>query len=731
MTAAVGIDLGTSRSVVCVVEDGSCVVIPNSAGSRSTPSVVAFAHDGGELVGEVARRQAVTNAARTIQSVKRHLGTGWTTEIDGEHLTSVQLSAMILRKLSSDATSRLGQPVTDAIITVPSCFDEPRRQAVREAGRMAGLNVLRVIAAPAAAALAYHWQRKGEATILVFDLGGGTLEVCVLEVSEGAVHVKATSGDCHLGGDDWDQRIVDHLLQRARDAHGVDLAADATALQRLRDAAEQAKIDLSSRTEAQVSLPYLTVSADGPVHLDVTLTRTEFEQATADLLGRCRDAFEDVVQESVREARHLDRVLLTGGATRMPAVASLIRELAAQEPARGNDEDAASGAAWQAGCLTGRIKGGILLLDAIQQSLGIETGDGNFTTMIYRNTTVPARRSWIFTVSTARLAPAMHVTDVMVPVYQGEHPVAADNRLIGMLELTGLPLSAGKEPRIEICFDLDVSSGIQVSARDLDSGKNWSTDVTGTRVPSNRTAGTRKAGPKLDGNGPPPPGADTTGGTAQATQEARRHNLGQFRQSFTAPEKQGLFRKPSADAVAEVLQFERGLVLVRASSPPRGFRWDQIQTVLQSSTDRYVNHAYRGTSYSYTFTCDNGMSWKPSGTYHASRPDSIQYRYATLCENAARHAADAQLPGSMAALDRGADLAFGDLAINALGLRTAKHDLVPWAEISDLQVERGRIRIKKAGKLLPLSLEPASQIPNVLVFVTLADTLRNRSRSRS
>jgi molecular chaperone DnaK len=730
MTAAVGIDFGTSKSVVCVIEDGSCVIVPNSAGSRSTPSVVAFARDGDELVGEVARRQAVTNAARTIQSVKRHLGTGWTAEIDGERLTSVQISAIIMRKLVNDATSRLGQPVTDAIITVPCCFDEPRRQAVREAGRTAGLNVLRIIAAPVAAALAYHLQREDEATILVFDLGGGTLEVCVLEVSEGAVEVKATSGDCHLGGDDWDQRIVDHLLQQARDAHGADLSADATATQRLRDAAEQAKIDLSSMTEAWISLPFLTVSADGPVHLDVVLTRTEFEQATADLLGRCKDAFEDVIKESVQEVRHIDRVLLTGGATRMPAVASLIRELAAQEPARGTDEDAASGVAWQAGCLTRKVESRILLLDATQLSLGIETSHGNFTRMIYRNTTVPTRRSWIFTINTARLAPALRETDVMVPVYQGEHAVAADNRLIGMLELTSLPLSAGKEPRIEVCFDLDANSDIHVSAKDLDSGKNWSTDVTSTPMPSDGTAGKRKGWPRLEGDGPPPPGADTakTGAAAQAAQEAKKHNLGQFRQSFTAPKKQGLFRKPSAEGVVEVVQFERGLVLLRASSPPSSFRWDQIRTVLQSSTERYVNHVYQGTRYSYTFTCDNGMSWKPAGTYMASLSGSIEYRYATLCENVARHAADAQLPGRMAALDRGEDLTFGDMVINARGVRTAKHDMVPWAEISDLQVERGYVRIKKAGKFLPLSLKPVSQIPNFLVFITLADTLRKRSQ---
>ena len=482
MARAVGIDLGTTNSAVAVLEGGEPTIIANAEGGRTTPSVVAFSKNGEVLVGEVAKRQAVTNADRTLRSVKRHMGTDWkTSDIDGKAYTAQEISARILQKLKRDAEAYLGESVTDAVITVPAYFDDAERQATKEAGEIAGLNVLRIVNEPTAAALAYGLDKgKEDELILVFDLGGGTFDVSLLEVGKdpedgfSTIQVRATSGDNRLGGDDWDDRIVQHLLTTVKNSTGVDLSKDKIAMQRLRDAAEQAKKELSSASSTNISLQYLSMSENGPIHLDETLTRAQFEQMTKDLLDRTKQPFQNVIKDAGIKLDDIDHVVLVGGSTRMPAVSALVKELTGREPNKGvnPDEVVALGASLQAGVLKGERKD-VLLIDVTPLSLGIETKGGLFTKLIERNTAIPTKRSEVF--STAE----DNQPSVLIQVFQGEREIAQQNKNLGTFELSGIAPAPRGVPQIEVTFDIDANGIVHVTAKDRGTGKEQKITISG------------------------------------------------------------------------------------------------------------------------------------------------------------------------------------------------------------------------------------------------------------
>lgn len=810
----VGIDLGTSSSVVCVLEDGRPTVVTSAEGTWSIPSVVAFAKDRGALVGEPAKRQAVTNAGRTVRAVKRHLGTGWTAQIDGEPFTAERISAFILQKLKRDAETYLGEEVTDAVITVPVCFSEAERRATKRAGAIAGLNVLRLVKEPSSVALAYgHGRAAGDELVLVIQFGAGSFEVSLLAIGKGVVEVKAAAGDGRLGGDDWDQAVVDYLVARFKKTHGVDLSKDDTAMQRLRDAGEKAKIELSVCSETTVELPYITALAGEQVHLREQLTRARFQRLTADLLDRCRAPFHDVIKDAGVAVREIDSVVLAGGSTRMPGLADLVRELTGgKEPYPGvnSGEAAAVGAALQAGILRGEIRNA-LLIDVTPLSLGIQTEGGVFTKLLERNTTIPARHSEIFTTGTdlavpqgpgghrgestdagrrpiARPGGHARETSVTVRVYEGERKIAADNRLLGLFQLTGLRPASPRQARIEVALDIDADGVVIASAKDLDTGTERSITVTGTLAPLDDEPGWSadevELCPVPDQHGAQTAGPSSAGSPSQRIRAAAADGLGEHRATF--PHKLYEAKAATLTLIAIWVVIAAGVVglagklaspqvpsvalLVPALAFLGAIGW-LIQTLrrLIASPRHFMAsfHYLRGRSvglgfkgahlslYEHGLVVQSGAhasvfrwdtvlvlqdivrvtsSYAPGQVvtrrYHLTDPSGTMYRLTGGFLSPQQWGPAIQNAVTEAQLPGAwaAIKAGRTLTFGPIALSganvTARGESVPWAQIQAIKVDRGFVSLKVAGRWRSLTTTPVNGIPNFFVFHELAELLR-------
>ncbi|MGW0311215.1 DUF6585 family protein [Streptomyces flavidovirens] len=754
MARAVGIDLGTTDSVVCVLQAGEPTVIPNAEGSRTTPSVVAFAKDGEVLVGEAARRQAVTNASRTICSVKRRMGTDWSIPIGEKTFSAQEISAFVLRKLKRDAEAYLGEKVTAAVITVPAYFSQAQRQATREAGELAGLDVLRVISEPSAAGLGHALGKSGK-TALVVRLGGGTFDVSLVDVAEEAhvehvVQVKATSGDDRLGGDDWDQAVADYLVTRFENLHGVDLSSDRTAVQRLREAAETAKIELSSSSQTTIELPYLAASAEGPLHLNECVTRARFQELTRGLLERCKAPVQRVLKDAAVPVRNIDQVVLVGGGSRMPAVADLMCELTGgKTPSRAahGDEVVAIGAALQAGVLTG-VRKDVLLLDAVPMPLGVETAGGVMTVVVERSTTIPTRCSEIFT--TAEDMPGGDARPIVFHVHQGDHPAAAHNHRLGTLALTGLPPARRGVPRIELTLEIDANGTVSALAKDLDSERVWPmVGVGGTEPYKEGIAVVTVVKPEAEqpesASGEPP--------SEQVSAAVERERLGGHQTTYHAKPRGLMVPAVLATAFlvltgigitipnmyqvavcglltavfgalllgaryanrryAQLQIFDQGLVVVDADGRPTACRWDAL-SVRQKVVDHYHYGVPQGRSHAYTLKGPDGET--------LLHPGGIPYpeHWGPAIQDAVT---EAQLPIALAAVRRGETVSFGDISVNRDAV-TAYGRSVTWDRIRQISVEAGTVSLNVAGKWLPLTSTKVSSIPNFFVFHALAEHLR-------
>ncbi|MFD9354057.1 DUF6585 family protein [Streptomyces sp. NPDC060031] len=713
MARAVGIDLGTDRCAV-FVPDGS----GGRGGPLAIPSVVAFATDGEVLVGEAARRQAVTNTARTVHAVRRHLGTGWTLRIDGETYTAQRIAALLLGRLKSDAEARLGEPVTEAVITVPADFGEAQRQATREAGALAGLKVLRVVSEPAAVGLAYGAGRAGaDETVIVVRLGGGSFDVCLMETcragGEVVAEVKAGAGDCGLGGGDWDRALADRLAARFRATHGVDLYGDEAAARRLREAAEQAKTDLSSASETTVSLPFIAGSADGPLHLEERLTRAEFERLTSGLLARCAPVFYQVVRDAGIALGEIDHVVLAGGATRMPAFVNLVRELTGGlEPVRGayGDEGAVSGAAIQAAILTGARRDA-LLLDATCKSLGVETAGGAMTRVIERNTTIPTKGSMFFAGSGSG--------PLVVRVYQGEQAEAADNELLGTIELAG-PLPGGRRgaPRVEVTFEIDGSGLMNV----------WA-EYPGTRRRARMTA----TGPAPSGGGAelvavdPQDGRGT--GEEQVRAAAEQAGFGGHTATYDTSVAGGQMARGAIAAALGMRSlaarisgrgrtrlhfFEHGLVVAGPDGEAEACRWDAL-SVCQNVVRHFYNGAHTHTTHAYRLTRPDGSVLLPGRI----TPDA--HRWGPAVQEAVTAA---RLPAALAAVHEGRAVAFGAFSLSREAV-TARERPAAWDRVEAVHVAGGWVRITLKGRRRAMARAKVSDIPNFFVFQALAEHLHH------
>ncbi|MEV6953385.1 DUF6585 family protein [Streptomyces sp. NPDC051183] len=731
MARAVGIDLGTDRCAVSVFTGGADgfggapVAVPGAGGSRTTPAVVAFTADGEVLVGEAARRQAVTNAARTVDGIRRRLGTDWTLRIDGETYTAQRIAALLLGRLKADAEAHLGEPVTDAVITVPADFGEAQRQATREAGALAGLHVLRVLSEPAAVALANGVARSGgDDTVLVFRLGGGSFDACLLETGRAdgrlVAEVKAGAGDCGLGGAEWDRALADGLAARFREAHGVDLDGDEATARRLREAAERAKTDLSSATETTVSLPFVAGAPGGPLHLEERLTRAEFEQLTRGLLGRCAAVFHGVARDSGIPLRDIDHVVLAGGATRMPALVELVRELTGGlEPGRAayGDEGAAGGAAIQAAVLKGLCRDA-LLLDATCKSLGVETEGGVMTPVVERNTTIPAKRTVLFDRTGSG--------PLVIRVHQGEHAVAAENELLGTVELAGPPPGRRRgAPRIEVTVEIDGNGLIDVWAQYAGKGPRARMAATGP-APSGGGAELVAVDPGTgaDGSRRTAPGA----GSPRVESAAEEAGLGGHTASYdtsvaAAPMAAGaiaaalgmrsLAARAAGRGRTQLHFFEHGLVVAEADGATAACRWDAL-SVCQNVVRHFYNGAHTHTTHAYRLARPDGSVLLPGRV--APGAD----RWGPALQEAVTAA---QLPRALAEVREGRAVAFGAFSLSREAM-SARERSASWDRVEEVSVAGGRVRVQLKGQRRAMARARVSEIPNFFVFQTLAEHLR-------